>query len=122
MLTLRHGANFRFGAAKGKKDILLLTIGTGVGGGIVIDGKLHRGAYGIAAEVGHMRVVPDGLLCGCQARGCLEQYAAGSALMRYVREGAEKSPDAARALLSRGDGTACRTFWKNDYRSSSRRR
>lgn len=96
---------FRFGAAKGKKDILLLTIGTGVGGGIVIDGKLHRGAYGIAAEVGHMRVVPDGLLCGCQARGCLEQYAAGSALMRYVRESAEKSPEAAHSLLSRGDGT-----------------
>jgi len=95
----------RFGAAQGKSHVLLLTIGTGVGGGIVIDGKLHRGAFGIAAEVGHMRVVPDGLLCGCRAKGCLEQYASGSALMRYVREEIEAKPDAAQDLLARGDGT-----------------
>ena len=95
----------RFGAAKGKSEVLLLTIGTGVGGGIVIGGKLHRGAFGIAAEVGHIRVVPDGLLCGCGAKGCLEQYAAGSALMRYIRTEISAHSDKAADLLARGDGT-----------------
>lgn len=94
----------RFGAAKGKAHVLLLTIGTGLGGGIVIDGKLHRGAFGIAAEVGHMRVVPDGLLCGCGAKGCFEQYGSGSALMRHTREAIEKNPSAATELLARGNG------------------
>ena len=55
----------KFGAGVGKNNILMLTVGTGIGGGIVADGKLHRGAFGIAAEIGHIRVVPDGLLCGC---------------------------------------------------------
>jgi glucokinase len=95
----------RFGAAKGKQHVLLLTIGTGLGGGIVIDGKLHRGAFGIAAEVGHMRVVPDGLLCGCGAKGCFEQYGSGSALMRHTREAIEANLDMAEKLLARGDGT-----------------
>lgn len=95
----------RFGAAKGFREVLLLTIGTGVGGGIIIDGKLHRGAFGTAAEVGHMRVVPEGHLCGCGARGCLEQYASGSGLMRHVRESIAATPDLARNLLSMGDGT-----------------
>ncbi|MFM1909707.1 MAG: hypothetical protein RLZZ545_405 [Actinomycetota bacterium] len=95
----------RFGAAKGKEHVLLLTIGTGLGGGIVIDGKLHRGAFGIAAEVGHMRVVPDGLLCGCGAKGCFEQYGSGSALMRHTREAIEQNPGVAEKLLARGDGT-----------------
>ena len=95
----------RFGAAKGKQHVLLLTIGTGLGGGIVIDGKLHRGAFGIAAEVGHMRVVPDGLLCGCGAKGCFEQYGSGSALMRHTREAIEQNPGIAGKLLARGDGT-----------------
>jgi len=95
----------RFGAAKGKEHVLLLTIGTGLGGGIVIDGKLHRGAFGIAAEVGHMRVVPDGHLCGCGARGCFEQYGSGSALMRHTKEAIEENPAIAEKLLARGDGT-----------------
>lgn len=95
----------RFGAARGKSEVLLLTIGTGVGGGIVIDGKLHRGAFGIAAEVGHIRVVPDGLQCGCGAKGCFEQYAAGSSLMRYIRDEISRNPDQAQDLLARGDGS-----------------
>jgi len=66
---------------------------------------LHRGAYGIAAEFGHLRVVPEGHLCGCGARGCFEQYASGNALMRHVREAINASPDAAHNLLARGDGT-----------------
>ena len=95
----------KFGAGIGKKNILLLTIGTGIGGGIIADGKLHRGAFGIAAEIGHIRIVPDGLLCGCGAKGCFEQYGSGSALMRHARELIAKDPEAGKNLLSRDDGT-----------------
>ena len=95
----------RFGAGRGKKHMLMLTVGTGIGGGIVVNGDLYRGAFGIAAEIGHIRVVPDGHICGCGARGCFEQYGSGNALMRHTREAIAASPDIARNLLSRGDGT-----------------
>lgn len=95
----------RYGAGVGEDHMLILTIGTGVGGGAIIDGKLLRGAHGISAEFGHIRVVPEGQLCSCGARGCLEQYASGNALMRHVREANSASPDAAYNLLARGDGT-----------------
>ena len=95
----------RFGAGRGKEHLLMLTVGTGIGGGIVVNGDLYRGAFGIAAEIGHMRVVPDGHLCGCGARGCFEQYGSGNALLRHAREAIAASPDIARNLLSRGDGT-----------------
>ena len=95
----------RYGAGVGEDHMLILTIGTGVGGGAIIDGKLLRGAHGISAEFGHIRVVPEGQLCSCGARGCLEQYASGNALMRHVREAISASPDAAYNLLARGDGT-----------------
>jgi glucokinase len=84
---------------------MLLTLGTGVGGGLILDGSLFRGAFGIGAELGHIRIVPEGHLCGCGIRGCLEQYASGSALMRHTREAISASPDIARNLLARGDGT-----------------
>jgi len=77
---------FRFGAAAGADDVVMLTVGTGIGGGIVVDGALMIGAFGMAAELGHMRVVPDGIRCGCGSRGCWEQYASGSALVREARE------------------------------------
>jgi len=95
----------RFGAGRGKRHMLMLTVGTGIGGGIVANGELYRGAFGIAAEIGHIRVVPEGHLCGCGARGCFEQYGSGNALMRHAREAIAASPDIARNLLSRGDGT-----------------
>jgi len=95
----------RHGAGRGEDHMLMLTIGTGVGGGFVVNGELYRGGFGIAAEFGHMRVVPDGHLCGCGARGCLEQYASGTALMRHTRESIAATPDIAHNLLSRGDGT-----------------
>jgi len=94
-----------FGAGRGEAHMLLLTVGTGIGAGIVVNGQLHRGAFGIAAEIGHMRVVPEGHLCGCGARGCFEQYASGSGLMRHVREAIAATPDIARNLLALGDGT-----------------
>ena len=79
-------AEFRFGAGEDVDDLVLLTVGTGIGGGIVLDGELYRGAFGVAAEVGHLRVVPQGVLCGCGNRGCWEQYASGRALVRDARE------------------------------------
>jgi glucokinase len=110
-IVLENDANaaawgeFKFGAGRGRNDLMLLTLGTGVGGGLILDGSLFRGAFGIGAELGHMRIVPDGHLCGCGVRGCLEQYASGSALMRHAREAISASPDIARNLLARGNGT-----------------
>ena len=77
---------FRFGGGAEADDMVLVTVGTGIGGGIVVDGVLLRGAFGVAAELGHMRVVPNGLRCGCGNRGCWEQYASGTALVREARE------------------------------------
>ncbi|MEF2977883.1 ROK family glucokinase [Subtercola sp. YIM 133946] len=79
-------AEFRFGAGRLVSDMVILTIGTGVGGAIVSGDKLFRGGFGAAAELGHMRVVPDGLPCGCGARGCIEQYGSGRALLRTANE------------------------------------
>ena len=95
----------KFGAGRNQAHMMMLTVGTGIGGGIVVNGALYRGAFGIAAEFGHIRVVPDGHLCGCGARGCFEQYASGKALLRHAREAINASPEIARNLLSRGDGT-----------------
>lgn len=95
----------KYGAGQNEEHMMMLTVGTGIGGGIVVNGLLYRGAFGIAAEFGHMRVVPEGHLCGCGARGCFEQYASGNALLRHAREAINASPEIARNLLSRGDGT-----------------
>ncbi len=95
---------FTYGAGEDVNDSLLVTVGTGVGGGIVLNGELHRGAFGVAAEIGHMRVMPGGLLCGCGNRGCWEQYASGSALVRDTREQAGQGSLIARSLLDRAGG------------------
>ncbi|MBI5161927.1 MAG: ROK family protein [Micrococcales bacterium] len=79
-------AEFRFGAGRMVSDMTMLTIGTGVGGAVVVGDRLLRGGFGSAGEIGHMRVVPGGLPCGCGARGCLEQYGAGRALLRMANE------------------------------------
>lgn len=99
---------FAFGAGEDVDDLLLLTVGTGVGGGLVLDGQVYRGAFGVAAEVGHMRVVPDGHLCGCGKRGCWEQYASGSALVRSVRTAVEAHAPRAMPLLERAGGVVDR--------------
>lgn len=99
---------FVHGRAAEADNLVFLTIGTGVGGGVVIDGTLLRGGFGMGAELGHMRVVPGGRLCGCGAHGCLERYASGTALERaaqdLVRSGA---PDAA-GLAARCGGDPAR--------------
>ncbi len=110
-IVLENDANaaawgeFKFGAGRDRNDLMMLTLGTGVGGGLILDGAVFRGAFGIGAELGHIRLIPDGQLCGCGIRGCLEQYASGSALMRHAREAIDASPLLARNLLERGDGT-----------------
>lgn len=96
---------YRFGAGKGHDDVICITLGTGLGGGIIIGNKLRRGRFGVAAEFGHIRVVPDGLLCGCGSQGCWEQYASGRALVRYAKQRANATPENAAVLLSLGDGT-----------------
>ncbi|CAB4529662.1 unannotated protein [freshwater metagenome] len=95
----------KYGAARNQAHLMMLTIGTGIGGGIVVNGEIYRGAFGTAAEFGHLRVLPEGHLCGCGARGCFEQYASGNALMRHARESINATPDMAHNLLARGDGT-----------------
>jgi glucokinase len=72
-------AEYRFGNAKGFNPVMFFIIGTGMGGGLIVDGKLYRGANGIGAEFGHMMVKLDGEKCGCGAIGCIETYASGSA-------------------------------------------
>ncbi len=96
---------YRFGAGQGHDDVVCVTLGTGLGGGIIIGGRLHRGRFGVAGEFGHIRVVPDGLLCGCGSQGCWEQYASGRALVRYARQRAAATPDNARVLLELSGGT-----------------
>ena len=97
-------AEYKFGSAKGFNPVMFFIIGTGMGGGLVIDGKLFRGANGIGAEFGHMIVQPKGILCGCGAHGCIEQYASGSALMRYAKDAITADPTAGKALLDAAGG------------------
>ena len=90
-------AEYRYGAGRGFKHMIMLTIGTGVGGAVIVDSQMLRGGFGIAGELGHLRVVPEGLRCGCGQNGCLESYASGTALLRTARElAASDSPEGAR--------------------------
>ncbi len=95
---------FTFGAGEDVEDLLMLTIGTGVGGGVVIDGELVRGGFGMGGEVGHIQMVPGGVLCGCGNLGCLESYGSGSALVRVTREKVLEDPQAATALMELAGG------------------
>jgi glucokinase len=99
-------AEHRFGAGRGSPDLICVTIGTGIGGGMVASGKLYRGGFGIAAEFGHMQLVPDGHRCGCGRRGCWEQYCSGKALVREAREIASTDPVRGRRMLQLARGEA----------------
>ena len=79
-------AEFRFGAGKDVQSMIMLTIGTGVGGAIISEGKLLKGGFGIGGELGHVLSVPEGRLCGCGLKGCLETYASGTALLLAARK------------------------------------
>jgi glucokinase len=97
-------AEFQFGAGADVQDMVCVTVGTGIGGGLVLDGRLYRGAAGFAAELGHMRVVPDGLRCGCGLKGCWEQYASGRTLVREARDLAKTRSPLAERLLEMAGG------------------
>ena len=89
---------YRYGAGAGASDVVVVTIGTGIGGGIILNGELYRGAFGIAGEPGHMRVVPGGRICGCGNHGCWEQYCSGTALVRAAHEIATQRPQEGQRL------------------------
>jgi glucokinase len=82
----------RFGTAQGSDHVVLITIGTGIGSGIIESGRLVRGYTGAAAELGHVVVVREGEQCGCGLRGCLEQYASGQAIARFAKEAVREDP------------------------------
>ncbi len=95
------------GAGKGVSDLLYLTVSTGIGGGIIIDGKIHTGAHDIAGEVGHIIVKRDGPLCGCGRRGCLEAMASGTAIAREAKAGLKRGESSLLAKLAgAGEPTA----------------
>lgn len=97
LITLAEG---RFGAGKGAKNILCMTLGTGVGGGLIIDGKLYRGASFSAGEIGHMPLNESGPRCNCGGIACLESYVGNNAILRLAK-GVFKNPDITLEQLSR---------------------
>ena len=105
-------AEYLYGAAKGARNAVMITVGTGIGGGLIIEGELFRGSSGAGAELGHMVIEADGPRCqgNCPGRGCVEALASGTALGREGRAAAEREPDSAIGqLLAAGekvDGTA----------------
>jgi len=92
---------YRFGSARGEDHVVVVNLGTGIGGAIVVDGVIQRGKHGVAGEFGHMQVVPQGRPCECGNRGCWEQYVSGNALVRAARARAETAPP---VLLEAGNG------------------
>jgi glucokinase len=97
-------AEWKFGAAQGETHLMMITLGTGIGGGILIHGQVQRGRFGIAGEFGHMQVVPGGHRCECGNRGCWEQYASGNALVREARSLFLANSPIASDLLDRVEG------------------
>ncbi len=93
-------AEFRFGAAQREEDLVCITLGTGIGGAIMLGGHLYRGRHGMAGEFGHMQVVPGGHRCECGNRGCWEQYASGNALVREARDMATTGSPLVQPLLA----------------------
>lgn len=97
-------AEWKFGAAQGESHVMMITLGTGIGGGILMNGEVVRGRFGIAGEFGHMQVVPGGQRCECGNRGCWEQYASGNALVREARSLMTANSPMANDLLDRVHG------------------
>ncbi len=104
--TAAAWGEYRFGAGAGHDEVLTITVGTGIGGGLVLAGAPYRGAHGMSAEVGHLRVVPGGLPCGCGSHGCWEAYASGTALTRRGRELGYADGGAVTAAARDGDDKA----------------
>jgi glucokinase len=98
-------AEHRLGAGRGSQHVILVTIGTGIGGGLILDGRLYHGASGGAGEIGHMLVEPGGRLCGCGVRGHLEAMASGSALDAAARDIAASEPEGLVAVTARRENS-----------------
>lgn len=84
---------YRYGAGRGAESMLFVTVSTGVGGGIILDGKLHEGSEGISGEIGHLVVEPNGRLCNCGGHGCVEAVASGPAIAERAKEILAGRPD-----------------------------
>jgi len=97
-------AESKFGVGKIYKDIVMITIGTGIGGGIIIDNKLYEGFEGKGAELGHVTLIMDGLPCGCGRKGCFEKYASATALINQTKEAMEKNKDSLLNEVAKEEG------------------
>ncbi|MFE2053417.1 ROK family glucokinase [Streptomyces sp. NPDC059459] len=97
-------AEHRYGVARSVPNAVMITVGTGIGGGILVEGQLRRGPSGLAGEFGHVPLVPDGILCGCGNHGCWETVASGRALVREAQRLARNRPREAATLLDIAGG------------------
>jgi glucokinase len=97
------------GAGKGASNFVMVTLGTGVGGGVIIDGKIYGGFNHAGAELGHMMIVRDGEQCTCGNKGCFEAYGSATALIRQTKEAMDKNPDSKMWELSKEKGVSGRT-------------
>lgn len=104
---------FVAGAAKGANSTVVITLGTGVGSGIVIDGKIYRGANFAGGEIGHTVIVVDGAPCTCGRKGCFEAYSSATGLVRMTAQAIEQNPETLMARMAREDGkVSARTAYK----------
>lgn len=94
----------KFGAGRIYSNVVMLTLGTGLGSGVIIDGKIYEGSDGTGAELGHVVICKDGVKCTCGRRGCLEQYASATALVRQTKEALELHPESAMHKIVEQDG------------------
>ncbi len=97
---------WRFGAGRGLSNLVYVTVSTGIGGGVVMDGRLAHGRKGLSAHIGHMTIVRDGELCACGNLGCWEAYANGAAFSRRAGPGADGAPRTVFAAAEAGDARA----------------
>lgn len=109
-VVLEHDANaaaiaeYRYGAARGSQIAVLIAIGTGIGGALLLAGEPYRGSYGVAPELGHLRVVPNGRPCPCGKRGCWERYCSGTALAATAVDLLARSPSSSTVLATYATG------------------
>jgi glucokinase len=99
-------AEFRFGAGQDVQSMIMLTIGTGVGGAVISDGRLLKGGFGVGGELGHVLAIPGGRNCGCGLKGCLEPYASGTALLSAARDLAKSGDPRGKRLRELGSENA----------------
>lgn len=95
---------FRYGAGRGLRSLFYVTISTGIGGGLILDGRVIRGRDSLAGEIGHLPVSDSGVLCSCGARGCLETFCSGTAIARQGQEWARRRPESVTDMIEMSGG------------------